>query len=72
MNDFNSMAINIPEPVAEAAKAPLGKMLQAGHQVKEVADSHYKGGVAAAAFETFESMSADDFKMATVSAKKGK
>jgi len=55
-----------PSAALEAGSAIVGKALQSGHNKKVVKDSHYKGGVAAAAFEQFSQMSADDFKMANM------
>jgi len=47
-------------------------MLQSGHSAQKVASSHYKGGVAAAAFDQFSSMSADDFTHSVKKAQKTK
>jgi hypothetical protein len=60
MDDLNvqTSAVQTVTPVKST-----GKVLQSS-QTKKVESTHYKGGVASAAFDAFESMSADDFKMA--------
>lgn len=46
---------------ASVPSSSTGRQLKASHQLK---DSHYKGGVAAAAFEQFSTMSSEDFLVA--------
>jgi hypothetical protein len=71
MDDLNVQAAPKAQ-LEQAATATIGKMLQSGHSVNEVASSHYKGGVAAAAFDQFSTMSAKDFTEGVKKASKTK
>lgn len=66
MDDFNAQANTLAKT---AESMSFGRSLKSTHELK---DSHFKGGVAAAAFDTFKTMSADDFKLDKGASKKVK
>merc|ERR1712127_279992 len=60
MDDMNVQAAPKAQ-LEQAATASISKMLQSGHSANKVASPHYKGGVAAVAFDQFSAMSTEDF-----------
>lgn len=66
MEDVTTAKTTPTESALESGAVTAAKaLLQSGHESKIVRDTHYKGGVAAAAFEEFMTMDAEDFKMAS-------